>query len=250
MENNTYKKPNEKTSIKDKLLSKISSNDISMRPKIYFTGKLIILGILSFIVLVISVFIFNFILFSIHAQATDALLGFGPRGILPFLAAFPWMLLIIDIIFIAAFQWILRKFHHGYRKPILIGLIGIFIVTIVVGVIIDKATPVNDFLHHGDPRFVPSQIHDLYLGTDRPPRPTGGTCLCIITSIGTSTITAENALLGSTTQFLIIIPLHERHATTSSLSVGDTVMIAGDQQGNIIRAFGIHKIEPVSGWIK
>lgn len=245
MENNTQKPhtPRTPTSIKDALLSKIASHKVSMRPKMYFTIKLIITGIVAFLVLVISVFIFDFILFSIHRQATDALLGFGYRGIAPFLYAFPWTLFIIDVIFIFALHWILRRFHRGYRRPILLGLGGLFILTVGIGVIIDTTTPTNDFLHRGDSRFVPTQIRDLYRSTDRAPRPNNGTCLCVITSIGTTSFTAENAILGTTTQFLIMVPRNERHATTSSLIVGDTVMIAGDRTGDVIRAFGIQKVE-------
>ena len=235
---------NKHIDMKDNLLKKISSNEVVMRPKIYFTLKLIALGVISFLVLAVSVFTFNFILWSIHAQATDAFLGFGRRGIPLFLAAFPWTLLIVDIALIFVLQWIVRRFYHGYRKPILLALIGIFVIMGAAGTVIDLATPVNDFLYRGDSRFVPSQVRDIYRNTRSSPRPVGDTCLCVITAIGTSTLIAENAVLGSTTQFIVMVPSHDSHATTSSLSVGDTVMVAGDREGNTIQAFGIRKIEP------
>ena len=231
------------TDMKDDILKKISSNKVTMRSKIYFRLEFILLGLLSFIIIAISVFIFNFILWSIHAQAIDAFLNFGQRGIMLFLVTFPWMLLIIDLVLIFVLQWIIRKFYHGYRKPILFGLIGVFIVITVTGTIIDTITPVNDFIYRGDSRFVPSQIRDVYRNTRQSTRPMGGTCLCVITAIGTSTLTVENAILGTTTKFTVLVPQHGRYATTSSLSIGDTVIIAGDKEGNVIEAFGIRKIE-------
>lgn len=242
--------PGDPISIKADLLKKISSDEVAMRPKLYFTLKLATLIVLGSLVMGISVFLFNFILFCIHAQAIDSLLGFGARGWLWFIESFPWLLLGIDIVCMGAFYIIGRRFNRGYRTPIMWNVLAIVVVTVAAGAIIDTATPINDFLHKDHPRYLPPQVKQLYYSYERPVRPASGTCLCNILAIGTSTFTVWSSALGTSTKFTIVVPADAPYATTSGLAIGDTVMIAGEDimsasgtPTNSIQAFGIRKVE-------
>lgn len=247
--------PEQPVDIKAEILKKISANEVAMRPKMYFTLKLATLIVLASLVLGISVFLFNFILHSIHAQAIDSFLDFGTRGWMSFAIAFPWTLLIIDVACMAAFFIIGRRFNRGYRMPIMWNVVAIIVVTVAAGAIIDTATPINNWLHKDHPRYLPPQVKQLYLSYERPAEPERGTCLCNILSIGTSTFTVWSSALGSTTEFTIIVPPNAPYATTSGLAIGDTVMIAGEEITNplatgtttsiantMIRAYGIRKV--------
>ena len=117
-----------------------------MRPRAYFVLQVAALVFLGLVVLLVSVFIFNFILFSIRINRTDLLLGHGPRGWGAFIRFFPWTLLIIDVALIALLEWLLRQFRFGNKVPVLYLLAGLLLATAVVGLVVDRGTPLNDDL--------------------------------------------------------------------------------------------------------
>jgi hypothetical protein len=133
-------------SMRERILEKIDTRELSMRPKIYFTLKVAALVLITLAVLVISIFIFNFILFSSRINGHESLLGFGPRGILTFLEFFPWWLLGIDIALIILLEWLLRQFRFGYKSPVLYLLLTLLVVTASTAFLIDRGTAFNDQL--------------------------------------------------------------------------------------------------------
>jgi hypothetical protein len=130
--------------LKEKILKDIRSGEVTMRPRIYFMLQIAALVLLALVVLVISVFIFNFIVFSIRINGDDAFLGFGPRGWGAFIQFFPWTLLVLDVALVALLEWLLRNFRFGNKIPALYLLGGLLALTVITGVIIDRATPFND----------------------------------------------------------------------------------------------------------
>lgn len=147
--------------LKEKILQEIRSGQVQMRPRFHFILQVAALALLAFVVLVISVFIFNFIIFSIRINHVDTLLGFGPRGWGAFVHFFPWDWLLVDILLIAVLEWLLRTFRFGTKIPALYLLAGLLAVTLVAGAAIDRGTPFNDDLrqmHAG----LPPPLRDLY----------------------------------------------------------------------------------------
>lgn len=240
--NNTHHQ--DKGSLRDSILSKIQSEKIAMRPRLYFTLQIAAVAIIAIVVLLLSIFIFNFILFSIRINSHDVFLSFGPRGIKSFFVFFPWPLLVLDIAFIALLEWLIRKFRFGYRLPMLYLLGAIIALTFVAGLAIDRGTPFNDrmLVRAGGPGL-PPPIGMMYRGSERPAH--DGVCRCVITAISRNILTVETHERGASTSTLtIVLPENDPRATTTNLSVGDMVFVAGDREGDTIRAFGVHKFEP------
>ena len=230
-------------SLRDSIVAKIGAEKITMRPRVYFTIRIAAAAVLSILVLLVSVFIFNFILFSIRINSHDAFLSFGPRGIEAFLRFFPWPLLLLDIVLIALLDRIVRTFKFGYRSPVVYLVGGILLITLLAGLVLDRATPFNDQLMtraEGD-HHLPPLFEELYRDVRRPPH--DGICRCTIMEIGTSTLTVEDHHHGATSTFTVILPDNDPHATSTGLKVGDVVMVAGDKDEGVIRAFGVRKAE-------
>lgn len=234
----------EHVSLRDTVVARIKTGQVSMRPRLYFTLQIVAVALTAFAVLLVSIFIFNFILFSIRINSHDVFLSFGPRGIVAFLVFFPWPLLAMDIGLIVLLEWLVRKFRFGYRLPILYLLGAILALTFFAGLALDRATPFNDRLmvRAGGPGL-PPPIGMLYRGSERPLH--DGICRCVIIAIDGNTLTAESrGLNAGTTTLKIVLPENDPRATTSALAVGDTVFIAGDRDGDTIQAFGVRKIDP------
>jgi hypothetical protein len=233
--------------LQQKILDKIREGKVSMRPRYHFVLKVAALLAVAVAIVLVSVFILNFILFSIRVNSQDALLGFGVRGVVAFLAFFPWTLLAIDALLIFVAQWLLREFKFGYRLPAVYVIAGLLAATAVAGFVLDRGTGLNDDLLS---RFDRDELHgpvgDLYGGVRRLPPPGQGICRCVITAIRGNTLTVQDSR--GTTTLTVVLPLNDLHATTSGLVVGDTVFIAGDGDNDhdnvIIRAFGLHKVPP------
>ncbi len=226
--------------LKDTVLRKIRTEKILMRPKLYFTLQVAALVVVAFCVLVLSIFIFNFLFFTLRINSHEALLGFGPRGIEAFLIFFPWELLALDVLLVLILQWMLRTFRFGYRIPALYLIGGLLGLSAAFGVTIDRGTLFNDFfLDEADNHQLPWPIGEFYGHARRPPLG-AGICKCTITAIARNTITVQDS--HSTTTLTVVLPDNDDRATTTGLAVGDTVLVAGDRDGNTIEAFGVRKV--------
>ncbi len=232
--------------LKDRILEKIATHEISMRPKLFFTLKLVALVVVAFFAVSISIFILNFMLFSIRINSHDALLGFGPRGLEAFVRFFPWPFLAVDAVLVLALQSLLRQFRFGYKTPALYLLVGLILSTVLLGFVVDRGTGFNDdVLGRADRHELMWPIGEFYEHARMPPPPGSGVCKCTVVSINGTTLTVQDTR--STTTLTVLLPQDDPHATTTNLKVGDVVFIAGDIKGDVLYAFGLHPISHHDG---
>lgn len=230
--------------IKEVILRKINTKELEMRPKFYFTLKILVTTFLAVFVLLISVFILNFILFSIRINNQDMLLDFGPRGWNAFSHFFPWGLLVLDIILVFILERFVRHFRFGYKVPVLYLLGGIIIITTVVGFAVDRGTGLNEhLLHRADEHRLPSPLKGMYGHARTQFSPGSGVCLCTI-----ETISGNGSILGvkdtkSTTTLQVVIPEAILNAKPMNFQIGDTIFVAGEVKDGVMQAFGV-KIPP------
>ncbi len=229
-----------KVDIKERILQDIKSGELEMRPKFYFTLKVATLIFVAFAIVVISVFILNFILFSIRINSHEALLSFGPRGWGAFLHFFPWAMLLVDIGLVAGLVGLMRQFKIGYKIPVLNLLAGLFIITVFAGFALDRGTAFNDRIYEREGRGLPPPIGEMYRKAHHEMPVGSGICLCTVLEISGNTLTVQDTRNGTST-LTIVLPMNDIHATTTNLNVGDMVLIAGDEDDGIIQAFGIKK---------
>ena len=132
-------------SIRQSVLEQIKSGKVRRLPHAYFVARILATAVVGVLLLIVSAFIFSFVLFSIHESGEHALLGFGPQGITAFLILFPWPFLLLDAVLLFLLEWLLQGFKFGYRMPLLNIFIGILGVSVLVGFIIN-ATPLHTYL--------------------------------------------------------------------------------------------------------
>lgn len=150
------------TDLQDKVLSKIKHGELTMRPRAYFVLKAAALVAVAFAVLVVSVFICNFIFFILRLNGHESLLG-RPGGLWLFLRFFPWGLLILDALLFALLGWLIKQFRFGYSTPfVYLGLLSLALV-VSLGFAIDRATDINDrALESADHDDLPFPFGDFY----------------------------------------------------------------------------------------
>lgn len=224
--------------IRDKILAEIHKGEVSMTPRAYFTLKLVATGAIALGVLIVSVFVFNFLYFSIRISGHGALLGFGPRGFEAFVRFFPWELFIIDVALVVLLQWLLRQFRSGYKIPVLYLLVALLVCAALLGFALEETSLNDRFVEH--PEKLPPPFGVFYDHARRPPPPGSGICRCTILAIQGNTLVVSDSRAASTS-LRVVLPDNDDHATTTGLHVGDTIFIAGDEDDGEIRAFGVHK---------
>src|SRR3569832_1226794 len=130
--------------MKDAVLGKINSGALKMHPRYYFMLRVAALSVVSIAILLITIFICNFLLFSIRINSSDSYLYFGPRGWGAFLSFFPWDLFAIDVVLVGVLLLLMRLFKFGYKSPILYVVLLLIVVTIASGATIDSTADFND----------------------------------------------------------------------------------------------------------
>ncbi len=237
MESNTPKQKIE--NLKETILHKIGSKEVTMRPRLYFAVRIALVVVLSIVTLLLSIFIINLVFFSLRVSSHLMLLGFGLRGVLSFLHLFPWLPLIGDIFFLVVLVKLLRKFSFGYRMPILYLLGCIFLFSLGAGLALDKETTMNDRLFiRAERNELPAPLGSLYMHARRLPAPEDGMCKCRILMIGDTMMTVVDTKAGAEKTFSI--PLLPDAPTP--FSEGDIIFITGDQKDGVITPRGVRPV--------
>jgi len=227
-----------KNSIEEKIIGKIKSGEVKMKPKIYFIAvtALITLGIL--ITIGFALFITSFIIFSLHSSGSWFLPRFGTKGIGAFFMEMPWFLVILASLFIILTYFFGRRFSFAYRNP-LIYFAAIILVAVVAGSFIVAKTPLHKGLYLRAQNKYPmmpmvGQFYKDY-GPKKPDQVHFGVVLDQNEN-GFKIKTPNNE------EVQIIVTDDTHFVFDNDINVGDSIMVGGENVSSTIEAFGIRKI--------
>lgn len=233
----------QQNSIKEEILQKIKSGQVSMRPKYYFIIKVIALAFTTFVTFILSAVIVSYVIFSIKASGQTNLLAFGPRGLYHFLLALPWVILVVDLILIAFLDWLLKSFRFGYNSSVMF----IFVVTMVSITVL--ATLINYTSFHRSLLFRAENKHlpvagGFYVGLRMSHGNQGMFRGEVVSIISTSTFYIKHHDFDSDTDdgLIEVFTPQGSDVFTLLLRNGDEVFVAGDRIPSGIRAYGIRKL--------
>ena len=230
--------------IQKNVLDKIHVGGVSMRSRFYFIFRAILLSIAAFSVLAVSFFVLSFVFFDVYESGTRFLLEFNTAGIMTFFTVFPWYSLLLALILFVLLEAVLRHFRFGYRLP----LLRVFLWIVIIGIIgsqILNLTPLHPFLlSEADNDRLPiigswyEQIHDSH--RDK------GIYRGHITEIHEAYFLLSHDDFdhdADDTSWRIIPPFE---FDIQTLSIGDSVYVAGQMQGESVAAYGIRRIKTVT----
>lgn len=230
---------------KDAVLEKIRAGAVRMRPKLYFILKASAVAFVAFLVLAVSVFLASFIFFAIRLNGSDSLLGFGPRGLGLFLETFPWPLALLDLVLILGLEWLLRRFRFAYSRSVLLILLALLAVVGGIGVTVSQTTRFHDDLfEHAEREGLPPPLGAFYRGAHQKPPEELGVYRGVVTTIGSETfvLTHEDFDQDQDEGDWVIAP--PDGFDIAVIQIGDRVFVAGDIDGEIVRAYGIRILPP------
>jgi len=224
-----------------KVLEKLKSGNVRMRPKLYFIFRLLIISLVVFIALGVSAFVMSFAFFSVHESGEQFLLGFGVRGIITFLLLFPWLSILLDISIFFLLEWLLRRFRFAYRVSLLSVFVGILTLSIILGITVNL-TPLHGILLNQAENGGLPVIGKLYESI-RDSHSDKGVFRGTISLIQGSTIMIihnDKDHDDDDGTHIVILPSGGHPA----LQVGDRVYVYGISANGAIEARGIQKLAP------
>ena len=226
----------EQKSIQERVLEKIKSGEVKMRPKIYFVLKTILIIGGVFLILGFIIFLISFIHFHLRASGLWYLPAFGFRGFCAYLRLLPWFLIFLSLVLILILEILAKRFSFVWRRPMLYSLLIIIFVVLIGGFIIGKTTfhprlffqaregklplmaPI--YREFGMPRF-----KDVHRGVVEK-----------LTENGFLLRKADNELL------TIILSFNTQFPFGKEIKEGDSVVVMGKRDDSTILAIGVRKI--------
>jgi len=124
---------NDSMKLEEKIMSGIKSGQIKLRSKyIFLSKKLGLSGALSLSV-ILAIFFFNLILFYMKTTDNFIYLTFGKNGFLAFLESFPYLLVIVFLLFLLFTGYLITKTDWSYKKPFKYIMLMLIMIVLLVG---------------------------------------------------------------------------------------------------------------------
>ena len=124
--------------LSQKVMQEIKSREIKMRPRLYFVGGSVLLGLGLAGAIIIAVFFLNLFVFRLRILGPWNYLQFGRPGLRPFLTNFPWTVLLVSVVGIVAGLTLLKRYEFSYKKNFLVLTIVLVTVIGVLGFLLDR----------------------------------------------------------------------------------------------------------------
>ncbi|MFA5169299.1 MAG: hypothetical protein WC420_00930 [Candidatus Paceibacterota bacterium] len=119
--------------LENSIMGKIKTGQVKIRSKYVFVAEKLGLGTAFALSVLLSVLLFNLILF--YLKETDNLkyLSFGKFGIFAFLESFPYLLVVVFIVLIVLSGYLITKSDVSYKKPFGYLAIGLVLFIMIFG---------------------------------------------------------------------------------------------------------------------
>ncbi|HOK17614.1 MAG TPA: hypothetical protein PL164_02610 [Candidatus Paceibacterota bacterium] len=223
---------------KSTALEKIKSGKVKMHSKLYFVLKTLLWAIGAVLIFIASVYLVNLLFLVLHKSGLWLLPTFGPKGMKVFLSNFPWILLLIVLIFVALLEILIRRFSVAYKRPMIYSILAILVLISLIGFLIQKSSFNEHILKQVEKGHLPitNRFYNRY-GMQRPENVYFGVVIKINNDksffIKEDNGTLRKVEILSSTYFPQKINIKE----------GDYIMVMGRMINGIIRAEGIRKID-------
>lgn len=136
----TYTSKLAETNLKEMIMQKIQTGEVSMKSKKYFLLHTIAFVLLCIFIFITTIFLISYTLFSIMGSGQLLLLGFGWKGTSEFFILFPWYIFLLDILLLIILDVVIRKFRFGYHVPIVYIFFGLTAVLVCIGYIVSVSS--------------------------------------------------------------------------------------------------------------
>jgi hypothetical protein len=229
---------NNKPTVERNVMEAIRSGKVHMRPrwKFVLSGALAALG--GIILVLTLLYITSFAFFELRQSGALFVPVFGMRGVFAFFAALPILLIVLVVLFIVVLEVLVRRYRVGYRTPLLVSVAAVLLIVVIGGWALERTRIHEQLMHQaGMPGGLPAPLSMIYRpDEDRVPDIYHGTIISVIPN--GFVIVDENGA-GTTT---VLIDPSTRLPLGGGFSVGDEVVVFGEDASGSVHAIGIREV--------
>lgn len=225
------------TPIQSEVLGAIRSGAVKMRPKWHFVLRALLAAFGSIILLLTVVYLASFIVFVLRQSGAIFVPAFGLRGVYAFLVSVPWILIVFLFAFIVILELLVRRYAFTYRRPLLYSAVAVLGVMMVGGYTVAMSPLHAKMSTYAEQKQVPVAV-DFYrvYGHSRVKQIHAGTIDEFAPSSFILVTRRGELLTVLVTQQTRFVPRRVQ------LSNGDTVVVLGPREVNVVEALGVHKV--------
>ena len=219
--------------VKESVLHKIKQGEVSMRPRWYFVLKSFLVLAGMCILGLWLIYLVSFIIFALVTSGVIIIPIFGIQGLIEFLFALPWLLIVIAILFVVLLEILVNRYSFGYRKPLLYTLFTIIGLT-VMGTFLVSQSGIHDMAMQ---RSVERQLPifgEMYKGYGIPPNERIHIGEIIV--MNDKGFILDERIKG---KLNIILNNQTQQPKGTIFNVGDHVIVFGPRQADEVQAFGV-----------
>lgn len=233
---------NPKDNLTQEVIAKIKGGQIKPRSRVYFIFRNgLFVASAVWIFLSVSLLV-SFIIFVLRARGALFLLEFGWPGIKILLLSFPWLLVVLALLFIVALELLIKHFGFAYRRPLIYSIFGVTVAVLSGGALV-AATPLHSSAFKSAIESTLPVAGGLYRSYGRAPLPPNVFSGRVVEPDGGQEIQIET-IGGERLRVQISTSTGCRIINKNGLiEKNDPVMIMGEMRGAKIRAFGVRKFE-------
>ena len=152
--------------IKQKIVSYIKTQKISMKPRWYFVFLVLMRLLVALAIFVSVVYLSSFISLVMREHEFFKLMGIRPHGVRTFMLAVPWLLIFMSISLLLVLEVLTNKFEFVYKRPLAYSLFALVVLVLGVGFVVHKIDREFRFARFGEKPDMPllGPIHKYYRG--------------------------------------------------------------------------------------
>ena len=223
---------NNNNPLREAVLEAIKKGKVHMRPRWHFVLRAWLFAVGCLLVFLTALYLTSLVIFALQQTGNWFAPDFGSRGWRHLFFVFPWVLTVLALACILVLELLVRYYTFAYRRPILLSLVLVLVIALGGGHVVARTSfhqrissfsvrhrvpfAADYYRHFGMPRMRP-----IHLGM----------------ASGTLTLVEPNE-----EEFVVSYGLETRRRPGMVLTLGDTVVVFGDQASGTVRAFEIREV--------
>lgn len=221
--------------LKEKLIEKIKEGEVVMVPRWHFVLRTALIALGVVIVALIAVYLFSFILYALHKSGVLFAPLFGWHGIMLFVVASPWLLILIVGLFLLTLYLLVSRYAFSYKKPLVYSMLGIVLFVIAAASLIHQSMLHEHMGQFLERRPVPG-LAPLY--KDAGERRPEGVLMGTIIAVTSDTLTLET----NRGEITVLIDERTKMPRGNAIREGAEVTVIGMPSEDGLRALGIRPL--------
>ncbi|QQS60700.1 hypothetical protein IPN41_01870 [Candidatus Falkowbacteria bacterium] len=231
----TSKNIKKQSPLAENILETIQKDDVRMRPKWHFILNISLLVVGTILAALSLLYLVSFIVFTLRQNGSWFMPSFGVQGWGALFISLPWLLIFLALLFVIIVGFLVKKYSFAYGRPLLYSALGIIIFASVGGFLIALTPLHSGLLLQAEEKNLPvaGGMYNRFCNK-HPNNITMGKVIEKIPS-GFSLRNQEFEILMVEVSPRTIFP-------RQGIRVEEVVVVLGDRQGNIIKAYGVQPV--------